>query len=106
MQQNKMRRATKKYWEMNKAELAEATREFDREFIADKARPMTPPERAEERRARRRGRPRVGKGAQKIHITLERGLVKEADRVARKNGWGRSELIARALAAAIGRKAG
>jgi hypothetical protein len=96
----------KKYWEMNRAELAAATAEFDQEFIADKAPPMTPAERAEERRARRRGRPRIGKGAQKIHITLERGLVKQADRFARQNGWGRSELIARALAAVISRKAG
>jgi hypothetical protein len=103
--ENKMSRTAKKYWEMNKTELAEATKEFDREFIADKARPMTPAERKEETRARRRGRPRVGKGAQKIHITLERGLVKQADRVARQNGWGRSEFIARALAAAISRKA-
>lgn len=100
-----MNKPAKKYWEMNKAELAQATREFDQEFIADKARPMNPRERAEERRARRRGRPRIGKGAQKIHITLERGLVKAADRVARQRGMGRSELIARALAGIIGRKA-
>ncbi len=31
----------KKYWEMTKAELAESTKEFDQEFVADKARPMT-----------------------------------------------------------------
>jgi hypothetical protein len=100
-----MSKTEKKYWEMNKAELAEATKEFDQEFIADKARPMTPTERAEERRARRRGRPRIGKGAQKIHITLERGLVKEADRAAKLRGMGRSEFIARALVTVIGRKA-
>jgi hypothetical protein len=101
-----MSKASKKYWEMNKSELAGATKEFDQEFIAEKARPMTSRERREEQQARRRGRPRVGKGAQKIHITLERGLVKQADKLARQNGWGRSELIARALAAVIGRKAG
>ena len=100
-----MSKTTKKYWEMNKTELAEATKEFDQEFIADKARPMTLKERREERLARRRGRPRIGKGAQKIHISLERGLVKQADKVAKQKGWCRSELIARALAAAIGRKA-
>ena len=62
-----MSRTPKKYWEMNKTELAEATKEFDQEFIADKARPMTPTERKEEQRARRRGRPRVGKGAENSH---------------------------------------
>jgi hypothetical protein len=101
-----MSKTTKKYWDMNQAELADATKEFDREFIAYKGRPMTPAERNEERRARRRGRPRIGKGAQKIHITLERGLVKQADRLAKLKGLGRSELIARALADAIRKKAG
>jgi hypothetical protein len=71
-----MSRAAKKYWEMNKAELAKATREFDREFVADKARRMNASERAEERRARRRGRPQNGKGSKKIHITLELGLLR------------------------------
>lgn len=97
---------SKKYWEMDKAELARATREFDREFVAEKARPMTPAERAQERLARRRGRPQVGRGAAKVHITLERGLLKEVDKVARHRKLGRSELIAQALAAVVGRKAG
>jgi len=95
----------KRYWEMNKEEPAEATREFDQEFIAEKARPMNRQKRQEERQARRRGRPRIGRGSQKIHITLERGLVKEADKVARERGIGRSELIAHALAGIIRRKA-
>jgi hypothetical protein len=47
-----MNQRLKKYWQMTKTELAEATKEFDQEFIADKAPPMTPAERAEERRAR------------------------------------------------------
>jgi hypothetical protein len=97
--------STKKYWEMNKSELAAATKEFDQEFIADKARPMTAAERAEERRARLRGpgRPKIGKGSQKIHITLERGLLANTDRMARQKGLGRSELIAQVLASVIGR---
>ena len=43
-----MSRNKKKFWEMTQTELAEATREFDQEFVADKARPMTGPERAQE----------------------------------------------------------
>jgi len=100
-----MRRPTKKFWQMNRGELASATREFDREFIADKARLMTSAERADERRARRRGRPKIGKGAKKIHIPLERDLLKVADKIATRMGVGRSELIARALARVIARKA-
>jgi hypothetical protein len=101
-----MSKTSKKYWDMNKSELAAATKTFDQEFIADKSRSMSPKERAAERRARRRGRPRIGKGARKIHITLERDLIKQADRLARQKGMGRSELISRALMAALGRKAG
>ena len=81
-------------------------REFDQEFLADSARPMTAAERAEEKRARRRGRPSVGRGAQKIHITVERTLLKQADKVAKEQGLARSELIAQALTAIIRRKAG
>ena len=99
-----MSKPAKKFWEMNKSELAEATKEFDTEFVADKARPVTRKERLVDQRARRRGRPPVGLGSQKIHITLERGLVKKADKIAQQNGWGHSELIARALATEIGRK--
>ena len=53
-----MSKDAKKYWDMTKAELAAATKEFDREFIADKARPMTSAERDQEQRARLRGRQR------------------------------------------------
>jgi hypothetical protein len=97
---------TKKYWEMTKSELARATSEYDREFIANQARPMTSKQRAEERRARARGRPRIGKGARKIHITLERELLRDADKLAKQQGLGRSQLIAQALADVLRRKAG
>jgi metal-responsive CopG/Arc/MetJ family transcriptional regulator len=50
--------------------------------------------------------PPIGKGSQKIHITLERGLVKQADKFARQKGIPRSDPIARALAEIIGKKAG
>ena len=57
----------KRYQEMTTAELREATKEFDQEFVADKARSMNAAERARDRQLRRRrGRPRIGKGAEKI----------------------------------------
>jgi hypothetical protein len=55
-QDNKMNKPNMKYWKMKKSELAAATREFDEESIAGNARPMNAAERAEEKRARRRGR--------------------------------------------------
>jgi hypothetical protein len=50
----------KRYQDMTTAELREATKEFDQEFIADKARPMNAAERARDRQLRHR-RPRIGK---------------------------------------------
>ena len=43
---------TKPYWEMNTAELREATKEFDQEFIGDTFGPPTAEQRAQDRRAR------------------------------------------------------
>jgi hypothetical protein len=45
----------KRYQDMTTAELAEATREFDAPGTIDRTRPMTPAERAEERKARHPG---------------------------------------------------
>ena len=42
----------KSYWEMTTDELREATREFDEEFVADKARPLTPEMQSRWRRAK------------------------------------------------------
>jgi hypothetical protein len=87
----------KKYWEMNTRELAEATKEFDQEFIAEKGRPLSPAGKALHRRAATRGRPRVGKGAERINITVERSLLSRVDRFAKSIGLSRAQLVARAL---------
>lgn len=90
-----MKKNTKHPEDMSAAELARANRDFDRPFIYESARPMTAAERAQERRLRRgRGRPKIGKGARKISISLEGDLLHEADALARKKGMNRSELIA------------
>ena len=95
----------KRYDQMNTAELAEATREYDEPFAAlRQSTPLTLAMRAAHRRAAKhaRGRPRVGKGAAKLYISMERGLLKEADSYARKHGLSRSQLIADGLRAIIG----
>ncbi|MGD0769365.1 MAG: hypothetical protein ABSB42_14375 [Tepidisphaeraceae bacterium] len=92
---------------MTTAELRRATKEFDREFIADKARPMNAAELARNQQLRRRrGRPRIGKGAEKINVCLERDLLASVNRLAKEKGIRRSTLIAQALASVIARKAG
>jgi len=92
----------KPYDQMTTAELAEATEQYDKPFAAMReSKPLTAAMRRMHRRARR-GRPRVGKGAAKLYISMERGLLKEADRFARKHGMSRSELIANGIKAVIG----
>jgi hypothetical protein len=100
-----MSKKHKPYDRMTAAELAEATREYDEPFAALRAsKPLTPAMKAAHRRAanRARGRPRIGKGAAKLYISMERGLLKNADSFARKHGMSRSELIARGVRALIG----
>jgi hypothetical protein len=72
---------------------------------------LTPP--AEEKRRhddlvraikRRRGRPRTGAGARRVQITVERSLLAEADRYAKRQGWSRSELIAHCLTPVVRKK--
>ncbi|CAN5445375.1 hypothetical protein BH09PLA1_BH09PLA1_21680 [soil metagenome] len=70
--------------------------QFDREFVPTK--PLTKADKKLLERARRKpGRPRVGRGARRLTITLERGLVERADALARRKHWTRSELIARGV---------
>lgn len=91
--------------EMSATELARATRQFDRSFVFEKARPMTEPERAQECELRR-GRPKIGKGGKRISISLESDLLREADAMAKKKGVNRSELIADFVMTGLKRRAG
>jgi hypothetical protein len=97
--------ASKPYWEMTASELKQATAELDEEFIADTFVEPTPRQRAQDRRARRKaGRPRIGQGAQTISVTIEKGLLAKADRLARKLNVQRAKLIARGLQAIVDRE--
>jgi len=85
---------------MTTAELAEATADLDQEFIMDTFRPLTPEQKAQWQRARRkRGRPRVGRGAKVISVSVEGGLLERSDRAAHKLGISRAAAIARGLEA-------
>ncbi len=95
----------KPYDQMTTAELARATNEFDRPFVAfRRSTPLTAEMRRAHRRAakRARGRPRVGQGAAKLYISMERDLLKRADSFARKHRISRSQLIANGVRALIG----
>ncbi len=47
------------------------------------------------------GRPRVGRGSARVLITMERGLMEDADAFAQRNGLTRAGLIAQSVRAYI-----
>ncbi len=72
--------------------------EFDQEFIADKAKPLTPAMKRQWATIKKKlGRPRVGKGAKRVLITVERGLLNQSDALAKRRRMTRSQLISEGL---------
>jgi hypothetical protein len=98
-----MRKQSKHPEDMSAAELAAATKEFDRLYAFERARPMTAAQRAVERRLR--GRPKIGAGAKKVSISLEGRLLKMTDALAKKEGINRSQLITDLIVSGLGRRA-
>jgi hypothetical protein len=95
--------ALAKYPALRPAELLEATKEFDREMVVTKSRPLSQAERDAWEKARRKpGRPRKGAGAKVISVSVERGLLSRADLLARALGVSRASLIERGLKAVLG----
>jgi hypothetical protein len=93
---------TNRYQEMNARQLAKATAAFDKELVIDRSRELTGEEKAQWRRARQKaGRPKVGKGVQVISVSIEKGLLTRADRLARKLQLPRTQLIALGLEALL-----
>jgi hypothetical protein len=85
----------KSYWEMTTKELEEATRQFDEPFVVRRSRPLTATEKEEWRAAKRkRGRPKVGRGFQRISVSMEQGLLKQVTALAKKRRISRSRLFA------------
>lgn len=89
----------KPYWEMTTAELREATKQYDREELGLPGKPLTKADRKLHEEAARKGagRPKVGQGAQRVLVSIERGVLKEADAAARKLHITRSQLVTRGL---------
>lgn len=105
VRQNNKARSGKVWTELNAAELAKPTKDIAN-VRYEETRVMNKAERAQWNRAkRRRGRPRKAETAARVLITVERGLLNEADALARSQGVSRSQLIAQGLRTLI-RKAG
>ena len=92
-----------KYTSMTTKELAEATKEFDREFIADTFGPPPPDAAALMETCPAQARPpAMGKGAKRISVSVEEGLLAESDALARRLKIPPAQLIAKCLRAAGG----
>ena len=93
-----MKKRQKPYSEMTTSELREATGEFDQEIKRfPPGRALTASQKAMLEKAKERGRPRIGEGAAHVQITMERGLLRDVDQVARARGMTRSQLIAQSV---------
>src|SRR5437016_1150149 len=92
----------KPYWHMTAQELADATRQFDEPMVVEQSRPLTPQERQQwNRLKRKRARPKNGQGFKRISVSLEQGLLKRATALARKRRMSRSQLLAQVLERAL-----
>src|SRR4051794_2934122 len=84
------------------AQLEAMAAEFDRPFSTDSFGPLTPKDQALwERVKRKRGRPRVGKGAKVISVSIEGGLLERIDRAARRLKTSRAGFMATAARSAL-----
>ena len=96
-----MNKTRKPYSKMNARELAEATREFDREMPGIPGHPLTAAQRKAHRdaakAAKKMGRPVKGEGAETVAVSIERGLLKKADALGKRRKLGRSALFTAAL---------
>jgi hypothetical protein len=99
-------RRRKQSYEYSTAELEALTADLDAEFVADKFGPLSPADRRLWTKAKRkRGRPRVGAGAKVVSVSIEKGLLTRADRLAKRLHLSRARLIAFGLEQVLGRTA-
>lgn len=106
---------SKRYQDMTSEELREATKEFDEPTTGPglPGKPLTREQRAWWKRvqpklkkaveARRKvmGRPTIGQGSKMIALSIERGLLAEADRFAKARRLTRAQLVACGLRALL-----
>jgi hypothetical protein len=92
----------KDYWNMSVDELAQATKGYDQEGAMDESAPLRAEDAERWRRARKkRGRPQVGKGSQRISVSIERSLLLRVNSFAKRKKLSRSKLLAKVLQDAL-----
>jgi len=102
---------TKPYAQMNTAELAAATAEYDKPWTGPglPGKPLTEAQRTRHRQAAKRataGRPKIGRGAQIVPVSIERGLLTQVDAFAHRHQLKRSQMVTEGLRLFMQRRAG
>ena len=98
----KKRSPLEEFLALSDAEKDKVVAEFDKEFVIDTFRPLTPAQRKQWNRIRKTlGRPAKGEGHKVISVSLEKGLLRRADAFAQKAKLSRAALIARGLQAVL-----
>jgi predicted HicB family RNase H-like nuclease len=91
---------------MTAAQLRDATKQFDEEYVADKSRPLTSDEQEFWERTKRKGTATAnGKAEATITVRLQKELLKRCTALAKKKRWSRDALIARGLRALLAQEA-
>jgi hypothetical protein len=99
---SKNQREFERITRLNPQQLEAETAEFESELVAERAQTMDAEGKKLWRKFKRKvGRPKVGKGAVRISVSVERGLLDQADRAAKRLEISRAALIACGLEAAI-----
>ena len=101
----------KPYEQMDAAESAAATAGYDQPWTGPglPGKPLTAAQRAQHRRAGARakaGRPKIGAGAKIVPVSIERGLLAQADAFAQRHHLKRSKLVADGLRLVMRRRVG
>lgn len=96
------KKKAKPYWEMTTAELREATKQFDEEFVAEKSKPLTAAMKAQWERAKAKVDPSEnGRLEQTIAVRLDKNLLQRCTALAKKKRLSRDALVARGLRALL-----
>lgn len=91
-----------RFEKMDADALAEATARYGQEMVIDEfAAPSAAAHGRWERARRKPGRPRRGRGAKVISVSVESGLLSRSDSLARNLGLSRASLIERGLKAVL-----
>lgn len=102
MTKQKTRSPYQKFAALTSAQREALYRELDDPKIALKSKPLSPRMKRLWSRAKRKGgRPRVGRGAKRVLLSIERGLLEQADQFAHQKNMTRSELFSRGVKAML-----